>query len=60
MQISSFKIVTSVAAICFSSVIFAQQNYSVSGTIKDQKNGELIIGVAVKVAEDPSISIITN
>ena len=60
MQISSFKIVTSVAAICFSSVIFAQQNYSLSGTIKDQKNGELIIGVAVKVAEDPSISINAN
>ena len=60
MQISSLKIATSVAAICFSSVVFAQQNYSVSGTIKDQKNGELIIGVAVKVAEDPSISINAN
>ncbi|WDF45878.1 TonB-dependent receptor [Chryseobacterium sp. KACC 21268] len=60
MQISSFKIATSIAAICFSSVLFAQQNFSVSGTIKDQKNGELLIGVAVKVAEDPTISITAN
>ena len=60
MQISSFKIATSIGAICFSSVVFAQQNYSVSGTIKDQRNGELLIGVAVKVAEDPTISINAN
>ena len=60
MQISSFKIATSIGAICFSSVVFAQQNYSVSGTIKDQRNGELLIGVAVKVAEDPTISITAN
>ena len=60
MQISSFKIATSIAAICFSTVVFAQQNYSVSGTIKDQRNGEILIGVAVKVAEDPTISINAN
>ncbi|KFC20628.1 TonB-dependent receptor domain-containing protein [Chryseobacterium sp. FH1] len=60
MQISSFKIATSIGAICFSSVLFAQQNFSVSGTIKDQRNGELLIGVAVKVAEDPTISITAN
>ena len=60
MQISTFKVATSIAAICFSSVVFAQQNFSVSGTIKDQKNGELLIGVAVKIAEDPTISILAN
>lgn len=60
MQISTFKIATSIGAICFSSLVFAQENYSVSGTIKDQKNGELLIGVAVKIAEDPSISINAN
>ena len=60
MQISTFEVATSIAAICFSSVVFAQQNFSVSGTIKDQKNGELLIGVAVKIAEDPTISILAN
>lgn len=60
MQISSFKIATSIGAICFSTFVFAQQNYSVSGTIKDQRNGELLIGIAVKVAEDPTISINAN
>lgn len=38
----------------------AQQKYQVSGTVKDQKNGELLIGVSVKVAEDPSINVIAN
>uniref|UniRef100_A0AAU6WLD8 Uncharacterized protein n=1 Tax=Chryseobacterium endophyticum TaxID=1854762 RepID=A0AAU6WLD8_9FLAO len=52
MQILSLKTATSAAAICFSTVVFAQQNYSVSGTLKDKKNGELLIGVTVKVAED--------
>lgn len=60
MQILNFKIATSFAAICFSTAFFAQQNYSVSGTIKDQRNGELLIGVAIKVAEEPTISINAN
>lgn len=60
MQTSSLKIAASVAAICFSSVVLAQQNYSVSGTIKDKKNGELLIGVSVKVAEIPTISVVAN
>ncbi|WP_294220428.1 TonB-dependent receptor domain-containing protein [Chryseobacterium sp. sg2396] len=60
MQILSLKTATSAAAICFSTVVFAQQNYSVSGTLKDKKNGELLIGVTVKVAEDPNISVVSN
>ncbi|RMZ60736.1 TonB-dependent receptor [Chryseobacterium nematophagum] len=55
-----FKIATSAAAVCFSTLVFAQQKYSVSGTVKDKKNGELLIGVTVKVAEDPLISVIAN
>jgi hypothetical protein len=60
MQTSFFKIAAASAALCFSTFALAQQKYSVSGTIKDQKNGELMIGVAVKVAEDPSISVVAN
>lgn len=60
MQTSFFKIAAASAALCFSTFALAQQRYSVSGTIKDQKNGELMIGVAVKVAEDPSINVVAN
>ena len=59
MQTFLFKAATSAAAICFSTVVFAQQ-YSVSGTVKDKKNGELLIGVTIRVAEDPSISVVAN
>ncbi|GEJ43547.1 collagen-binding protein [Chryseobacterium sp. ON_d1] len=38
----------------------AQQTYSVSGTVKDKKNGELLIGVSVKVSEAPSINVVAN
>ncbi len=37
-----------------------QQSRSVSGTVKDKKNGELLIGVAVKVSDDPSINVVAN
>ncbi|MFP3834542.1 TonB-dependent receptor [Chryseobacterium sp. SIMBA_028] len=60
MQTSFFKIAAASAALCFSSWAMAQQKYQVSGTVKDQKNGELLIGVSVKVAEDPSINVIAN
>ncbi|OCA76400.1 collagen-binding protein [Chryseobacterium artocarpi] len=60
MQTSFFKIAAASAALCFSSWAMAQQKYQVSGTVKDQKNGELLIGVNVKVAEDPSINVIAN
>ncbi|PTT40918.1 hypothetical protein DBR28_05045 [Chryseobacterium sp. HMWF028] len=48
------------AALCFSTLAMAQQTYSVSGTVKDKKNGELLIGVSVKVSEDPSINVVAN
>ncbi|QIY90295.1 TonB-dependent receptor [Chryseobacterium gallinarum] len=60
MQTSFFKIAVASAAFCISSWAIAQQKYQVSGTVKDQKNGELLIGVSVKVAEDPSINVIAN
>lgn len=36
------------------------QDYSISGTITDQKTGEQLIGVIVQVAEDKSIGTSTN
>ncbi|AZB16419.1 MULTISPECIES: TonB-dependent receptor [Chryseobacterium] len=60
MQTSFLKITAATAALCFSTFVLAQQTYSVSGTIKDKKNGELLIGVAVKVSEDPSINVVAN
>ncbi|SUX44083.1 TonB-dependent receptor [Chryseobacterium indoltheticum] len=60
IQKTSLKAATTIAAVCFSTIVFAQQRYSVSGTVKDKKNGELLLGVAVKVAEDPTISVVAN
>ena len=60
MQTSFFKITAATAALCFSTLMMAQQTRSVSGTVKDKKNGELLIGVTVKVNDDPSINVIAN
>ncbi len=60
MQTSFLKITAATAALCFSTLAMAQKTYSVSGTVKDKKNGELLIGVSVKVSEDPTINVIAN
>lgn len=61
MQTSFFKITAATAALCFSTLMMAQQqSRSVSGTVKDKKNGELLIGVTVKVSDDPSINVVAN
>jgi hypothetical protein len=60
MQTSFLKITAATAALCFSTLAMAQQTYSVSGTVKDKKNGELLIGVSVKVSEDPTINVVAN
>lgn len=61
MQTSFFKITAATAALCFSTLVMAQQQTrSVSGTVKDKKNGELLIGVTVKVSDDPSINVVAN
>ncbi|RLJ32149.1 outer membrane receptor for ferrienterochelin and colicin [Chryseobacterium sp. 7] len=60
MQTSFLKITAATAALCFSTLAMAQKTYSVSGTVKDKKNGELLIGVSVKVSEDPTINVVAN
>ncbi|UHO36696.1 TonB-dependent receptor [Chryseobacterium capnotolerans] len=61
MQTSFLKITAATAALCFSTVMMAQQQtHSISGTVKDKKNGELLIGVTVKVSDNPSINVVAN
>lgn len=61
MQTSFLKITAATAALCFSTLVMAQQQTrSISGTVKDKKNGELLIGVTVKVSDDPSINVVAN
>jgi hypothetical protein len=38
----------------------AQELRTISGTVKDQKTGELLLGVSVKIVEQPAISISAN
>ncbi len=40
--------------------LLAQSKFTVSGTIKDKKTGEALIGATVKVADKPSLGAATN
>jgi hypothetical protein len=40
--------------------IFAQSQYTISGTIKDSRNGEALIGVAVTIADKSNVGTRTN
>jgi len=40
--------------------ILAQTKFTVSGTIKDKKTGEALIGATVKVADNPALGVATN
>lgn len=39
---------------------FAQQKFTISGSIKDEQSGELLIGVTVKIQELPSTGVSAN
>lgn len=54
--IRHFALVT----LLFCSAKSMAQKYTISGSIKDKKNGELIIGAAIQVAENPSLGVMTN
>lgn len=45
------KLIVSLSLLLLSSHLFAQQKFTVSGTIKDKKNGETLIGITVFVQE---------
>ncbi|WP_240609287.1 TonB-dependent receptor [Flavipsychrobacter stenotrophus] len=44
----------------FSSIIASAQKFTVSGTIKDKKSGEALIGATLVVVNDPTIGVVTN
>lgn len=60
MQALSARLFIAILLCCFVSNSIAQQKFTVSGTIKDKGNGELLMGVSVRVLENPTIGISTN
>ena len=41
-------------------VCFAQQKHTISGTIKDQKTGETLIGASISLLENPEMGVLSN
>ncbi len=41
-------------------LLLAQQKFTVSGTVTDRKNGETVIGASVYVKDNRSANVITN
>ena len=55
MKITGFSIIF----LLLSSALFAQEKYSISGTVKDQSSGETLFGATVFI-KDTSIGTTTN
>lgn len=60
MQAIYCRIFTTIGLLVFSITAFAQERRTISGTVRDGKNGELVIGATIKVEEDPTINITAN
>jgi len=60
MQATYCRIFTTIGLSVFSITAFAQERRTISGTVRDGKNGELVIGATIKVEEDPTINITAN
>ncbi|MEN5133368.1 TonB-dependent receptor [Elizabethkingia anophelis] len=60
MEVLSLKTLISITSVCISSIVIAQDKYTVTGIVKDKKSGELLIGVNIKVFENQSISVLSN
>ena len=55
------KIITTIlSAFASISLVCAQQKFTVSGTIKEKKSGEALIGATVHIAELPRVGAVTN
>ncbi len=44
----------------FHSSLFAQNKFTISGSVRDKKSGESMIGASIKVAELPNVGTATN
>ncbi len=53
------KFIALILFLCFSTMALAQDNFNISGNIKDASNGEDLIGAAVKV-EGSGLGTVTN
>jgi hypothetical protein len=56
----SIKAVIAVAVMLLPFTIFAQTKFTVSGTVKDKKTGEALIGATVKVADNLALGTASN
>jgi hypothetical protein len=46
--------------VSFTSVMLAQEKYTISGSVKDKTTGEELIGASIRVVELPNVGIRTN
>jgi len=56
MRLSFLLFAMIITTQCF----YAQKKYSISGTVRDRKTGEVMIGAAIVVKEKPDIGAVTN
>ncbi len=54
------KLIIAFMLLLLPGVLNAQTKFSISGTIKDKKTGEALIGATVKVADKPALGTATN
>lgn len=60
MQTIYCRIFATIGLSVFSVTAFAQEKRTISGTVRDGKNGELVIGATIKVVEDPTVNVVAN
>lgn len=53
-------VVTKLLILVSTMLLLAQQKFTISGTIRDKKNGETVIGASVYVKDNRTIGVITN
>lgn len=54
------KLISCILLLCIPTIIWAQHKYTVSGTIKDKENGEMLIGVIVQVEGNQRVGSSSN
>ena len=60
MKMTFFKIVIAFCLLVATNEVAIAQQYTLSGTIKDQQTGETLIGAVLRVEENPSIGVLSN
>lgn len=53
-------VITHLLLLFGTTLLLAQQNLTISGTVKEESSGETLIGATVTVVEKPSVGVITN